>query len=211
MKSKPFNAKPRSEQKDISEMNPSSKLNTLLLMESFGTDLDDYKSFAEFEKNMIAIGAKKIGKLMDDYKKSPYFLFPSAYTMAVQDTQWPDKSKGEEYPKILAEALIQSKNAESLTDIANIYYSRDRKASKGAIDVWKKHALQDGGFQDGYTFMDLVRDTETRKGEMDGNIGDLAKKEPAFFKKWLMASFDDDEIAEITAWAPKTMAKLGMK
>ena len=91
---------------------------------------DDFAKYQDFIDYLEKLGVSQITALMNDYP-APQSWFPSG---------WRHLGWGEGYPKILAQALVQAKDKESLTDLSNMYYARNR-LSPEAVEIFKQDIL----------------------------------------------------------------------
>lgn len=91
---------------------------------------------------------------------------------------WPSESLGA-YPGKLAEALVKTRDSESLTDIFNIFYAQ-RDLSKEAVDVFMKDAIEDPMGQTKQIISSCQADDEDLLVDM---LEEISQKYPQFIEQ----------------------------
>lgn len=95
------------------------------------SELDEIDNLAEYVvPELDKFSKQELVRILEKGDKHNS-LFPSGW----------NAEKFGPYPKALAEALVESRDRESITDLYNIFYA-DRQISKDAIEVLKKDALK---------------------------------------------------------------------
>jgi len=143
-----------------------------------GRDAEEFDVYADFMDYLNNLGVDEITKMMN--AGAPHNWFPSGWSYL-------DWSEG--YPKILAQALVNSTAKESITDLTNMYYS-NRNLSSGAIEIFKKDVLQDPA---------KTLEWITDEIYFPNAFEDLARKATAFVKSILMLLSDDEMKKHIDA------------
>jgi len=157
---------------------------------SDGKDAEEFDSYDDFIDYLEDLGVNKITAMMNDYP-APQNWFPSG---------WRNLDWTEGYPKILAKALVKAKDKESITDLANIYYSRNR-LSPEAIQVFKKDVLADTA-----KTIEFLTSNYLPQG-LDG----FAKQDLAFVKSMLMLLNDVEMKAHVKAVQENTKSRAAEK
>ena len=135
---------------------------------------EDFASYRDFIDYLENLGVSQITAMMNDYP-APHDWFPSG---------WSHLDWTEGYPKILAQALVLAKDKESITDLSNMYYARNR-LSPEAVEIFKKDVLSDPA--------EVVKFLATEY--LAQGLEGFATHDPSFVKSMLMM-LNDKEMAE---------------
>lgn len=101
---------------------------------------EDYGSWKEYAAVLKMTPTQVISKYMDNYKTGGQtIIFPSRWLDGTEDLGWGNIP----YPGKLAEALVNSAQNESITDLGNIYYNH-RNYSPEATSIFRQDALRTG-------------------------------------------------------------------
>lgn len=147
-------------------------------------EAESFDSYGEFMDYLNGLGVAGIVAVMNDYP-SPMDWYPKGWSYL----DWP-----EGYPKILARALVQSTEKESITDLTNMYYARNN-LSPEAIAIFKQDVLGDPAKT--LEFMTVLN-------YMPPGLSDLAEHDTSFAKSLLMM-LNDDQMKEHIAAVKATM------
>lgn len=135
---------------------------------------EDFAVYQDFIDYLEKLGVSQITAMMNDYP-APHDWFPSG---------WRELDWTEGYPKILAQALVQAKDKESITDLSNMYYARNR-LSPEAVEIFKKDVLASPA--------QVVKFMATEY--LAQGLEGFAAHDPSFVKSLLML-LNDKEMAE---------------
>ena len=155
-----------------------------LAIVSEATNFPDYTMYDDLEDYIQAIEQVPVNDLVDAMNKDslPYEYYPSGWHSEFAD----------EYPGHLAEALVQTHNAESTTDLWNVYYS-NRKLSDEAHSIFARHAASGGDT----TLKDTLDAIGPDDFLNDRHVKGLYSNEPKLFQKIAEAQLDEDDYAKL--------------
>ena len=137
-------------------------------------EADSFSSYKEFMDYLNGLGVSGIVDIMNNYP-SPLDWYPKGWSFL----DW-----GQPYPKILAQALVQSQEKESITDLTNMYYAGN-KLSPEAIAIFKQDVLGDPASTVQFMAGDFIPQA----------LSTLAERDTAFVKSILMM-LNDEQMAK---------------
>ncbi len=161
-------------------------------------DPEDYRTYPKFISALNKVSVDDLAEIINS-GEAPWAFFPSGWGDAMEHF-----GKKVPYPGRLAEALILSKDNESLTDIANVYYARHRNLSPEAIEIFREDAVRTGK----RSLCDYG---------ISGSVDQLFEEEPEIIKQ-IILTMNPDELEQFRKAqidygyesAEEVLAKLGL-
>lgn len=168
------------------------------LKESIRSDLDalnEIDTFADDELSAEHFNSPE--EFMNAVKKIPFDKLValmgrySGYEAGFHPSTWDAVFKDIPYPGYLAQALVKSESAESVTDLGNVYYY-SRKLSKEAHDIFAAHASSTDT-----TLQQLAGTLPVEDIKVDARLTGIMKNEPGLWEDIMSAQLSDQQYREL--------------